>query len=115
MTPLLPAPRAGAAERLNLGVHHVATEQQIQIAAKLYEARRTLRRLFGDDYAESAGRWMDLLRQHAKRSGLDTIPAALDLIKNHLADNERSQLWLMAAAVEVIEPDDETPETGYLP
>lgn len=82
-------------------------EKQIEIAAKLYDARRTLRRLIGDSYAEKVAPFMRVValkgRDMALRHGMDV---AKDMAAKGIGEGI---VWIFAAIVEVIEPDELTP------
>ena len=82
-------------------------EQTITIASKLYEARRTLRRLQGDCYAARILPWMKRLQPY----GDNILPSVLKAATKMAGDGEDiAILWTLAAAVELIEPDAETPK-----
>lgn len=66
------------------------TEQQVAIADKLYSARRTLRGICRDQYGERVTEWI-----------------AKDLTD---AGQDTAVLWVLAATVELIEPDEFTPK-----
>lgn len=87
------------------------TEAQVNIAAKLYEARRVLRRLMPDEYAERIKTWMEMVATRTAggdylRTGMTMMQALQDRQGDGMA-----QLYLLAAVVELIEPDEQTPKT----
>jgi hypothetical protein len=94
----------------------MATEQQISLAAKLYEARAALRFLWGDRYAEELAPWKEMLGKIRIDRQLDTLPAAFlmisELDKKHLG-NSSSRLAVLAAAVELIEPTEPPSTSGF--
>lgn len=81
------------------------TEQQIKVAAKLYECRDTAKKLYGTEYKFKIKWYIDALNSYAKYKGLDTIPAAIDYCSDPQASvNGMAVMLFMAAAVEIIEP-----------
>lgn len=89
----------------------MATEQLIAIANKLYECRRNLRRIMGDRYYPDIVPYMEGVRRCAVANGIDDMQACLRLSKEFTADGmDVCAIWAMAAAVELIEPDELTPK-----
>ena len=79
------------------------SEQVVTIAAKMYEARKGLRSLFGERYDENCERWREVLRvQSAERPILDVALEMLKDMQQRGADGW-AQAWVLAAAVDVIE------------
>ncbi len=85
------------------------TETHVRLAAKLYEARNTVRLLLADKYRARMTELGKILQQAADSSGESVVEVATDLVKRaHLRGFEA--LTLMAAAVELVEP---TPKGGH--
>lgn len=80
-----------------------ATQQQVQMAAKLYEMRDTAKHVLGDKYW---ARMMELgcaLKMMSEREGKDVLAVATEACKtNSLAGID--VILIMAAAVELMEP-----------
>lgn len=79
-------------------------EQHTRIASDLYDARRTVRSLAGTSYPRLVAEWMRLLRMAMARESKPVLPACLSLTRH--TDEPFHHLWLMAAAVELIEAGD---------
>ncbi len=80
-----------------------ATEQQVRMAAQLYEMRDTARRLLGERYHDRMKGLGAIIKHESKKRGVSEISAATSLCK------ERGLLGfdvmlVMAAAVELTEP-----------
>lgn len=88
----------------------MATEQQISIANKLYESRRTLRRLLGDGYAAEIVKWMKIVEERttAEMPVLQTGMRIVEVLTEGGHDGFPI-MWTLAAIVELIEPDEQTP------
>lgn len=83
----------------------MATEQQVKIAARIYEARDTAKRLLGDKYAAKIAEWQDAIRFYMKSTGLDGIHSVMELVSAAQRDGDAMpQMLLLAAYVEMIEP-----------
>lgn len=76
-------------------------EEQVQMAAKLYECRRTARTLLGDRYKAKIQPIKDGLIAIAARDGVSVLSAAIAAAKR--VDGLDSIL-VLAAAVEIAEP-----------
>lgn len=82
-------------------------EQQIRIAAKMYECRDTLKRLTGDKFRERITEYQGFLRTAMQRYECDEIKAAMHLCHDErIRDSAITQMWLIAAAVELLEPSE---------
>lgn len=85
-------------------------EQQIKIAAKLYQCRDTARsmaRLNGVDYKESIKEYIEIIHSVMKKENLGTIEALLFISKmDAYQEMGIVQLKFMAATVEIIEPSE---------
>lgn len=83
-----------------------ATEQQVKMAARLYEMRDTARRLLGDDYAATMGNLGTALQGVANATGRTPLSVAIEAAKS--ADGLK-QCYFLAAAVELAEPSTQKP------
>lgn len=84
-------------------VSRAADEKRVKLASRLYEARDAARGILGDKYDEMMRVWADHIRQRMKRDGTDILPTCMALAKEEV-DEPRRQMWVLAAAVEMIEP-----------
>lgn len=82
-------------------------EDMIKLAAKLYEARDTLRTLWGDTYGERMPKTLQQLRDLAALRKEDPVRLAMDMAKT--SDRDVSRLILIAATVELMEAPDPLP------
>lgn len=80
-------------------------ENVVAVCAKMYEARRTLRSLLGDDqYAARVADWKKLVRAVMEHRGEKNVFEVLpELIKS--ADGGGQVPWILAAAVELTEAE----------
>jgi len=86
-------------------------ENIVGIAAKLYECRRTLRTLRGDRYTPEIIGYMEGVRRHAVADGTDDMHACMKLAQEFQSRRlDMAAMWVMAAAVELMEPDELTPK-----
>lgn len=81
------------------------SEQHVNIASKLYSARRSLRSLFPDVFAERCKGWQGVIKKVSEDKGLSEIQAMIDIM-TRLEGKEVAQMWVMAAYVEMVEPSD---------
>lgn len=80
-----------------------ATEQQVQIAAKLYEMRNRARRLLGEKYKQHMAELGRILKDTARQTGKSEIVVATEVAKKrNLVGIDL--MMVMAAAVELTEP-----------
>ena len=80
----------------------MATEQQIKMAARLYECRDAARALFRDRYEAIVAPNRDLVRAAMARHKIEALPAAKQLI-DVAGLSGVAIIVVMAAAVDVIE------------
>lgn len=82
-------------------------QKNIQLAAKLYDARDTIKRLWGEGYAERIKVPIAELKAAAERGGTDIMTEALSAAK-HFAERYEggAALIIIAAAVEITEPSE---------
>lgn len=83
-------------------------EQQIKIAAKMYECRDTaksLAKMQGEDYKEMLRPYSEIIEQVMKAKKLDHIPALIEISKTRTYEESgMTQLLFMAALTEMMEP-----------
>lgn len=79
-----------------------ATEQQVRIAARLYEARAAAKTMLGEKFAERMKEYGAVIKGIADKQKVSEI-AALN-VACRLVDNPYTHIQLMAAAVELVEP-----------
>ena len=80
-----------------------ATQQQVQMAAKLYEIRDTAKMLLGDRYAAKMADLGKLLKMTADRDKKEPLAVATDVCKKKGLQG-MDMLLIMSAAVELAEP-----------
>lgn len=86
-------------------------EQQIKLAAKIYKCRDTAKQLYGEEYPEKIGQYMDIIRGHMKKHGGNELEAVIALSKE-VEGNSYAGTMIMrltAAAAELLEPSSKTP------
>lgn len=82
----------------------MATQQQIQIASGMYEARDTAKRLTDPTvYRTRIAEFSHIIRQTMAQDKTEVLPATLSLC-NQIRGDGFLKLWFVAAAVEMIEP-----------
>ena len=80
-----------------------ATEQQVQMAAKLYEMRDRARRLLGEKYKPHMAELGRILTMTSQRDGKPVLVVATEVAKKRELIG-MDLMMVMAAAVELIEP-----------
>jgi uncharacterized membrane protein len=79
-------------------------EQQVKIAAKLYQCRDTAKRFFRDEYEAKLKPYKNIIESHQKKFNLDVLPSVLELCSfESVRDNGMATMLFMAAAVEMVE------------
>lgn len=81
-------------------------EQRVMIAAKLYEARATLKGLLGDRYDLHMAEQRNVLRAYSDATHRgDVLHAAMEMVRTMQADgvDAKMQMFVVAAAVDLIE------------
>jgi len=79
-------------------------EQQVKIAAKLYQCRDTAKRFFRDEYEAKLKPYKNIIEAHQKKFNLDVLPSVLELCSfESVRDNGMATMLFMAAAVEMVE------------
>lgn len=79
----------------------MASEQQVQMAATLYDARRSARILLGESFKPKMAELGDALTTIAKAKGIDTLQAAILCARGA---SGMQAVQILAAAVELTEP-----------
>jgi len=79
------------------------SEQHVEIMSKLYSARKSLRSLCPSIFADRCKEWQDVIKKVAADKGLSDIKAMIDIL-TRLEGKEVTQMWVMAAYVEMVEP-----------
>lgn len=80
-------------------------QKLIQMTAKPYDARDTLKRLCPDKFRASVTEWQAAIRDIAAKHGWTEIEAMIAMMKG-AKDEPLRQMWIMASYVEMIEPSD---------
>ncbi len=79
-------------------------EQQVKIAAELYQCRDTAKRFFRDEYEAKLKPYKNIIEAHQKKFNLDVLPSVLELCSfESVRDNGVATMLFMAAAVEMVE------------
>lgn len=85
-------------------------EKAVQLTASLYQARKVARSTLGDRYADKMREYGAAIDTVARLKKIERLAAAILMAKQSTADgNGLTSLFVMAAAVELIEPSAETP------
>lgn len=82
-------------------------EQQIKLAAKLYDCRNSCKKLFGADWKKQIEFHTNLIHAAMKKHKIDNeIKAAMKLIEDcqHMDGAGVFTMKILAAAVELVEP-----------
>lgn len=80
-----------------------STQQQVQMAAKLYELRDRAKTLLGDKYKPHMADLGKILKATAERDGKDVLSVATEVCKKRRLIG-MDLMMVMAAAVELTEP-----------
>lgn len=81
---------------------------EVQMAAKFYDARDTMRRFWGEKYEAELAFYRTHLEARMKRDSCDTLTAAMTIMQELQAkfpDSGFEQAMFLAATVEMIEPE----------
>ena len=83
------------------------SEALITTASKLYKCRKAAKFLAGDEYPTRIKWYKEAIQTHMKQHNCDELHAAIDLAKavEGVEWEGVATMWLMAAAVELIEPE----------
>lgn len=83
-------------------------KQEIQMAAKLYRCHDTVKRLWGKDYKENIGPYIHFIETWNRKHGTDTMVSVTKICEDpSISTNGMMQLILLAAVVEIVEPQNE--------
>lgn len=81
----------------------MTSEQQIRLAAKLYEMRDGAKHILGNRYQERMNDFAKAIRIVQDRKKLDVLQAAMDICQ-HVEAGGFEVVFVMAAACEMLEP-----------
>lgn len=88
----------------------LSAEQTIGIAEKMYHCRRTLRRLMSSNYQSQVLPYMRAINERVEKFSIPLMSASLQLAQGmQVAGCDMGVMWILAAAVELSEPDESTP------
>lgn len=80
-------------------------EQQIKIAAKLYQCRDTAKRFYRDEFKDKVEPYKECIRKYMAESGKDELLSAMDICEiDEMKEKGFAIIMFMAAATELIEP-----------
>lgn len=83
----------------------IANEQQIKLAAKLYQCRDAAKSLYGKEYKAELKWYISRIYDYQKKQKVETLPAVLAICSlPSVKENASATMMFMAAAVEIIEP-----------
>ena len=85
----------------------LATEQQIKIAARMYECRNTSRNLLGGEYQGKMRPLVALIRKVADQHNESEIQAGARIIRE-CGFSGHEIMFLLSAVVECVEPSEPT-------
>jgi hypothetical protein len=75
---------------------------ELEITNKMLRCRKAMQSLWGEEYQDKVKFWKDVVVNHGKQTGMDTLKSVIDLSKK--VDEEPSAvIWLMSAALDLIE------------
>lgn len=80
------------------------SEQAIGIAAKMYDARSTLKRLCPDKFYDRCKEWQEVILKVSVGKGISELEAVIDMLQTLKESSGMSVLWVLAAYVEMVEP-----------
>lgn len=81
------------------------SEQQIKLAAKLYQCRDAAKSLYGKDYMKKLDWYKCRIYEYQNKQCVETLPAVLAICSlPSIKENAMATMLFMAAAVEIIEP-----------
>lgn len=85
-------------------------EKHLNVASKLYECRRTAKMLYKEEWPAKFAEYKAYIQAAMKKHNEDELKATLRL-GNLVSDNGMAVMLLMAACVEIIEPEIPTNKT----
>lgn len=80
---------------------------QIQIAAKMYEARDAMRFLWKETYPSEIAKYQEFIKAQMAKADADALHATMELmqkLQSKFPDSGVTQAMILAACVEMIEP-----------
>lgn len=78
----------------------------IKIAAKMYDARDTVKKLLGDNYSKVIDPIKEQLLGNAKAAEMDVMTYAIRIMTNEIISGV-AQMQILAATVDIIEPEED--------
>jgi len=81
------------------------SEKKVDIAHRLYQCRKTAKNLLGDQYTERIAEYQAVIRNWMPHHDNDVLKATLFLAEK-ITDHVYGTIFLMAAAVEMLEPSE---------
>lgn len=79
------------------------TERVVATAARLYDARRAVRTLFGEErFRAKIGEVQPIIEEYMRQHQVDTLEAAIAMAGP--LENPHAQVLILATAVEMLEP-----------
>jgi hypothetical protein len=86
----------------------IANEQQVKLAARLYECRDAAKALYGKEYKAELKWYISRIYDYQKQQKVETLPAVLAICSlPTVKENASTTMLFMAAAVEIIEPSND--------
>lgn len=83
------------------------SERAVGVAAKMYDARRTLKSLCPEKYFERCREWQDVIKKIAADNNWSELETVIDILGRLKHESGMSVLWVLAAYVEMVEPSGE--------
>ena len=79
-------------------------ERLIKIADQMYECRREVKRIYGDEWKQTLVNFKEVIRYRMKVDAIDEITSAIRLA-SEAKPHVNVSLCFMAAAVDMVEPE----------
>ena len=86
------------------------SEKKVDIAHKLYQCRKTAKNLLGDRYAEKMAEYQEIIKDWLPAHNGEVLEAVLAMAEC-IKDQVYGTIYLMAAAVELIEGEKASSES----
>lgn len=80
-------------------------EEAIQMANKLYEARKGVKMLYGESWRKKIEPFTNTIRQKMQVDAIDELQATMRICNEVIERSPISVMLFLAAAVELIEPE----------
>ena len=79
----------------------------IKMAAKVYQCQDAAKKIYGKEYPEKVKFYVDFVKAFSEKEQLDTLQSILKICEDkEVLENGMAVMLLMAAAVEIIEPEE---------